>query len=168
MPFPELVIILVLLIILVTALIASAAPWLPTKHGDYERIFKLAEIKPGEVFYDLGCGDGRLVAMASRAGASAVGFDLSLLPYFLAQLRLRREKVKAKILFKNFFKQDLSEADIIYIFLTPPVMPKMRSKLVANLKKGTRIISYAFAVPDLVLIKKDTAPGRPNIYLYKI
>ncbi len=164
----QIIVFLVLLVFLVSAVAASAAPWLPTKQGDVERILKLAEIKTGEVFYDLGCGDGRLVGVASRAGAKASGFDISLLPYLLARLRLAREKGNPKIIFKNFFKQDLSKADIVYLFLTPPVMTKVKDKLVAGLKKGTRVISYAFAIPGLELVVKDTAPGRPNIYLYRI
>ena len=61
------IIVFVLLVFLLTMVLANAAPWVPTRRRDMERILALAKIKPGEVFYDLGCGDGRLLVAAARA-----------------------------------------------------------------------------------------------------
>jgi hypothetical protein len=162
------VIFFVLIAFLLTMLLATAAPWVPTRRRDMERILALAEIKPGDIFYDLGCGDGRLITVAARAGAIATGFDISLMSYFMTLIRLLLEKSKAKAFFRNFFGQDLSNADIVYFFLTPTAMPKVKKKLEAELKKGARVISYAFSIPGWEPVIKDTAPGRQNIYLYKI
>ena len=149
-------------------LFATAAPWVPTRRRDMERILALAQIRPGEIFYDLGCGDGRLVVEAARAGAIAVGFDISLLPFLMARIRLAAERSSAMVRFKNFFRQDLSKADIVYLFLTPTAMPKVRKKFARELKKGTRVISYAFTIPGLELVAADKRPGRQSVYLYRI
>ena len=149
-------------------LLASAAPWVPTRRKDIERILKLADIKPGEVFYDLGCGDGRLITEAARHGAVAVGFDISLMSYLMARSRVALERSGAKVIFKNFFRADLSKADIVYLFLTPPAMPKVKKKLVSELKKGAKVISYAFTIPGLEPAAIDKPTGRQSMYLYKI
>jgi SAM-dependent methyltransferase len=162
------VIFFVLIAFLLTMLLATAAPWIPARRRDMERILALAKIKPGDIFYDLGCGDGRLVTAAARAGATAVGFDISLMSYFMSLIRLALEKSSAKVVFKNFFRQNLSKADIVYFFLTPTAMPKVKKKLEAELKKGAAVISYAFSIPGWEPVKKDTVTGQANIYLYKI
>ncbi len=158
----------ILIVFLVTMILASSAPWLPTRRKDMERVLKLATIAPGEVFYDLGCGDGRLVVEASRAGAKAVGLDISLMSYFMSLVRVAAARSRAKIAFKNLFRQNLSDADIVYLFLTPPAMPKIKNKLESELKKGARVISYAFAIPGLELVAADQPPNRQSIYLYRI
>jgi SAM-dependent methyltransferase len=158
----------ILIAFLVTMIFASAAPWVPTRRRDMERILKIADIKSGEIFYDLGCGDGRLITEASRVGAKAVGFDISLMSYFMARARIALERSNAEVSFKNFFRQNLSDADIVYLFLTPPAMPKLKKKLETELKKGARVISYVFSIPGLKLVAADKQPGRQTIYLYSI
>jgi len=162
------IIFFILIAFLVTMLCANAAPWVPTRRKDMERILKLADIKQGEIFYDLGCGDGRLVVEASRAGAKAIGLDISLMSYFMTLIRIMAERSSAKVGFKNFFSQNLSDADIVYLFLTPSAMPKVTTKLKNELKAGTRVISYAFTIPGLELVTADKPPGRQSIYLYRI
>jgi len=158
----------ILIAFLVTMLFARAAPWVPTRRKDMKRILSLAQIKPGEIFYDLGCGDGRLVVEAARAGAIAVGFDISLMSYFMTIVRIALEHSTAKTRFKNFFRLNLSSADIVYLFLTPSAMPKITAKLKAELKNGSRVISYAFSIPGLELITADKQPDRQTIYLYTV
>ncbi|MDO8622525.1 MAG: hypothetical protein Q7R80_04815, partial [bacterium] len=68
----------------------SGAPWVPTWRRDVDRFLALAQLRPGERFYDLGCGDGRLVRAAANTGTIATGFECSLLPYLLAKLRVGR------------------------------------------------------------------------------
>ena len=157
----------VLIVFLLTMLAASAAPWLPTRQKDLDRVLALAAIKPGEVFYDLGCGDGRLIVTAAEAGAKATGFDLSLMSYLMAIIRLSAVRSNARVVFKNLFRQNLSGADIVYLFLTPGAMPKIKTKLETEMKKGGRVISYAFAIHGLVPIATDARPGRQTLYLYE-
>ncbi len=145
----------------------SAAPWFATWSRDIQRFLKLAEIKPGQKFYDLGCGDGKLVFAAAGAGANAVGFEISLLPYLMAKTRSFSVK-NSKIFYKNFWNQNLSDADVVYIFLTPKINPKAKEKLTRELKPGTKVIAYTWPIEGWLPDKTDTLSGQPSIYLYNI
>ncbi len=143
----------------------KAAPWFPTWSRDIDRFLKLAEIKPGQKFYDLGCGDGKLVFAAAKAGATAVGYEISLLPYLLAIARSWNYK-NAKIIFKDFWKADLSDADVVYVFLTPKFNPKAKEKLQRELKKSARVVAYTWPIDGWQAVTTDTVAGQPPIYLY--
>lgn len=165
MPWP-LVVVLIALALLASAALATAAPWLPTWHKDIGRILELINLKPGQKFYDLGCGDGRLICAAGSAGAQAVGLELSLIPYLLARARIMFKKNTAQILFKDFFRVNLNDADAVYLFLTPPVMLKIKTKLEAELKPGAKVVSYHFAIPDWPPTVVDKDPNGATVYLY--
>ena len=145
----------------------KAAPWFPTWSRDIGRFLELAQIKPGQKFYDLGCGDGKLVFAAAGAGANAVGFEISLLPYLIALSRSFYVK-NTKILFKDFWKQNLSDADVVYIFLTPKFNPKAKEKLEKELRRGAKVIAYTWPIEGWQALKEDHVPGQPPIYLYEI
>ncbi len=144
-------VLLVTLLVLVTAGAASfrAAPWLPTRRRDVDRVLRLARIEPGELVVDLGCGDGRLtIAAAERFGARSVGIELSFLPFCVSWLRARLSKARRsiRIRFADFYTVPLKEADVVVCFLTPEAMKKLKTKFVQELKPGARIISYAFSI----------------------
>ena len=145
-----------------------AAPWVPMWKNDLARFLELAEIKPGQKVYDLGCGDGRLICAAAQAGAQAVGLEISLFPYILAHLRILFSKSPARVKFKDFWNFNLGEADIIYFFLTQPVLLKMRAKLEKELKPGARVICYVWAIPGWQPIKISQTKNRPKMYLYQM
>lgn len=146
-----------------------AAPWVPTKKKDVLRFLGLAKIKSGEKFYDLGCGDGRFVSAATRAGADAVGYEISLLPYFLAKLRgLFLRNKNYKILYKDFWKQDLKDADVVYIFLMPDAFEKLKAKFTKELKPGARVISLVWPIKGWEPSQVSKEDGRVSLYLYKM
>ena len=163
--FPVIIFFL-LIATLVTALFASAAPWLPTRRRDLGRVLRLAGISPGERFYDLGCGDARIIIGAAASGAVAVGYDISLLPYLMAKIRLWKERSPAKIYFKNFYRQNLRAADVVYLFLTPTAMPNVKKKFEAELKAGCRVVSYAFRIPGWTPTQIDKDEKGQTAYLY--
>lgn len=147
-----------------------AAPFVPTRQRDVERMLRLADVRPGEVVYDLGAGDGRFVVAAARRGARAVGFEISLLPYLVARIRLLIARVggAGEMRFQDFFHQDLSTADVVVCFLTPPAMKKLGEKFTKELRPGTRIVSYAFAIHDWTPELKDKPnPSTMAVYLYR-
>jgi len=169
-----LLIFFILLIILVLAGSASyagwrAAPWAPTFKADSKRFLKLADIKPGQKVYDLGCGDGRLVLAAGEAGAIATGFEISLLPYLIAKWRILRSpfKKKCSIKFKDFWRVSLSDADIVYFFLMPKIFTKIKAKLEKELKPGAKIIIYAWPMEGWTPIAADCPTGKTPIYVYQ-
>lgn len=145
------------------------APWVPTKNADIERILQLVELKEGVKFYDLGAGDGRLIAAAAKRGAKTVGYEISILPYFMAQLRtlFLNNKTRCRIVYKDFWFANLKDADIIYFFLIPRTIKKLKLKLEKELKKGARVISYTFPINGWEALKADKNKGKPSIYLYE-
>jgi SAM-dependent methyltransferase len=166
----------VLIVVLIVAGSAAwagwrAAPFVPTRQRDVERMLRLAELKPGELVYDLGAGDGRFIITAARRyQARAVGFEISLLPYLVGRWRIWRARLGrlAAMRFQDFFHQDLSEADAVVFFLTPGATAKLGPKLRRELKPGARIVSYAFSIPGWTATLKDKPdPRTMAVHMYR-
>lgn len=145
------------------------APFVATPKKAIKEIFEIAAIKPSDKFYDLGAGDGRALIMAEKKfGAKAIGFELAPLVYLLARLNMFFRKTKnAKLYFRNFYKQNLSDADVIFCFLSIHAMEKLKSKFERELKPGAKIISYSFSLRNWEPKKVITGyPGK--VYLYEV
>ncbi|MFA6253195.1 MAG: SAM-dependent methyltransferase [Patescibacteria group bacterium] len=140
--------------------------WVPTWQKDVERFLRLAEIKPGQVVYDLGCGDGRLVMAAAKLGAKAIGLEISILPFVGAYVRKILAGSKAQIKFRDFWLVDLKDADVVYFFLIPRIYKQLKSKLEKELKPGTRVIAYVWPIEGWQATIVDKPVGRPVMYLY--
>jgi len=138
-----------------------------------KRVLKEAELNSGESFYDLGCGSGKVLFEAHKTyGCKAIGYELNLPVFLLAKFKvfIFGKSRDIKIHFKNFLNQDLSGANVIFCYLTPRLMRKLKQKFSRESpKKGTRIISYSFSIkgwqPKKV-IKID--PKTPRIYIYEV
>lgn len=177
------ILLIILFIFIATFVYAgwSAAPWAPTRKADVVRFLKLANIKPGDKVFDLGCGDGRLLFAAAEKGAVVTGYEISLLPYIIAKIKqlsfAQKDKTphhslclgagQAKILFKDFWNVDLSDANIVYFFLMPKVYAKLRAKFEKELKPGTRIIAYVWPIDGWIPVNTSEIKGAQNIYLYE-
>jgi len=161
--------IIIFLIIVGTAAWASfkAAPWVPTWQYDYQRILNLVDLKEGETIFELGAGDGRLLPEFAKTKAkSIIGFEISVLPYIFGWFRVRKLKPRVQFKFEDFYKADFSKADVIFCFLTPPAMKKLKIKFEKECRPGTRIISYTFSILDWPLATKDK-PTEKSIPIYK-
>ena len=152
--------------------VLSFAPWVPTRNRDLKRIFKLADLKPGQIFYELGAGDGRLAVYAAKIyNVRAIGLEISLPFYLICKLRqLLNFNSNLKFKFKNLFKENLASADVVYFFGMPESINKrLVEKLKQELRPGTKIISYCFSLSGWTprIIDK---PGEKDlqIYLYVI
>ena len=167
------------LLILVTLPIAiaglSIAPWLPTRKKDLKRANKLANLKKDEVFYELGCGDARVSSYVALKNpqSKVIAFELALPLYFVAKVRsLLFPRKNLKIKLGNIFKKDLSRANVIYVFaMKESLNNKLKKKFLKELKKGTKIISYAFSMNDWEKGKmKIDKPSEkdPGMYVYEI
>ena len=150
----------------------SFAPWVPSRGRDLKRIFKLADLKPGQIFYDLGCGNGRVVIYAANNyKVKAVGLEISLAFYLICKLRQalnRRSNIEFK--FKNLYKENLAAADVVYFFGMPHTLnEKFCFKLRQELRPGTKIISYSFKLYNWEpkIIDKPSEKDLP-VYLYII
>ena len=167
--FLNIVLVFFILALALTAYAAYVgAPPLLTPKKAVRKMLELAQITPDNLVYDLGSGDGRLVIMADQEfKAQAVGFELSPFLYFISQTkRFLAGAKKTKILFRDFYRQDLSQANIICCFLTPKTMPRLQKKLKSNAKPGTKLVSYAFEAKRWKPEKIEKLKGLASIYLY--
>ncbi len=148
----------------------QGAPFVPTRKNDVTRFLKMSDIKKGQKMYDLGCGDGRLICAAADEGANAQGFEISLFPFILSHIRrlFSKNKANIKISYKNVWNTKLHDADLIYVWLMPEVMPRLKTKFEQELKKGTKVITYVWPIDGWTEILKDEVKGYPNLFLYKI
>jgi SAM-dependent methyltransferase len=160
-----LILIFVILLTAVYSLVRGIG-WVPTWQKDIKRFLDLAEVKPGQVVYDLGCGDGRLVIAAAKLQAKAIGLEISILPFVAGFLRKIFTRSKAQIKFRDFWRVDLSGADVVYFFLIPRIYPELKQKLEKELKPGTRVIAYVWPIEGWQATKVDKAVGQPDMYLY--
>lgn len=125
-----------------------AAPWLPLRKKDHKRVLDHLNKTEG-LFVDLGAGDARmLVDVCRHTKLHCIGYEISVLPYLAGKLRLflQNTSSQAEMKFKDFFREDLSHVDIVYCFLTPPAMKKLKKKFEQELRPGTRVISYSFEI----------------------
>lgn len=164
------ILLLTLLIVIATFAYGGlrGAPWVPTRGHDVARFLKLANIKPGQKVYDLGCGDGRMVAAAAKAGAQAQGFEISLLPFVLAKIRscFCAARGSCKIRYRDFWNVNLGDAAVVYFFLMQKCYPKLKEKLEHELKPGTKVIAYVWPIEGWTPVALDTTAGYPPMYLY--
>ncbi|MDW8193368.1 MAG: class I SAM-dependent methyltransferase [Nitrososphaerota archaeon] len=137
----------------------------------------LAGLKPGEVFFDLGAGDGRTVIMAAKEfGARAVGIELreDLAKKALSTIFEEGIQDRVTIINANMFNVDISSADVIFLYLTTSANDKLRPKLESELKQGARVVSHDYEIVGWRPVKVDNFCENPKlgypthtIYLYK-
>ena len=144
--------------------------YVSTEMSVVERMLKLAEVSGKDIVYDLGCGDGRFVVTAARQfGARGVGIDIDPVRVKEARELAQRTNTadRARFLEADIFKTDLSEATVVTLFLAPLINLKLRSKLLAELKPGTRVASHMFDMGDWKPEKIERV-GASTIYLWRI
>src|SRR5687767_12021147 len=141
-------------------------PYVPTDDAVVTAMLKLAEVSPGDVVYDLGCGDGRIVVAAAKLGARGVGVDIDLQRVHEAADNVKRHGLskQVQILRESFFDIDLRQASVVMLYLLPGVNVKLRPKLLWELRPGTRIVSNNFEMGDWGPDKTDSIHHRT---LYK-
>lgn len=166
----QIFIIIGLIIILPFALASlSLAPWVPSATTDLPRIFSMFSYKKGEIFYDLGSGNGQVVFYASKHGLAARGIEMSFWMYIYSQIKkYLTDNNKSQLILGNLFNKDLSDADIVFVYGMPKILKnRLRVKLEKELKNGARVISYAFPIDGLAPIKIDRPTKKDlPIYLY--
>lgn len=167
----EFLIISILFILLVPTAYASVigAPIVLTKKSLIAEVIKNSNFKNGETFYELGAGTGKIMAAVAQKGIKTVGFELSPIFYLITLLNLKLRGAENYELYrKNFFKEDLSGADVLFCFLTPRAMERLKSKFLKELKPGTRIISYVFEIKEWNPYAVFRESGKAPLYFYQI
>ena len=125
------------------------APFVPSPQTVVEYMLKLADLKAGEVLFDMGSGDGRTVIMAAKTfGARGVGIELreDLAKKALADIHESGLEDRVTIMNADIFNVNLTSADVVYLYLTTSANEKIKPKLESDLKKGARVVSHDYEI----------------------
>ena len=144
--------------------------FVPTPHEVVDKMLELGKVGSGDVLYDLGSGDGRIpVTAAKRFGIRAVGIDIDPQRIQEANENAKKNGVTRLVQFRqeDLFKTDFSEATVVTLYLLPDLNVKLRPRLLAELKPGTRIVSHQFDMGKWKPERTVELNGR-TIYLWTI
>ncbi len=144
--------------------------WEPTDRVTVENILDLARLEPDEVLYDLGCGDGRIVITGAKEyKAFGVGVEIDPVRFLVSKIKafLSGAGDRVEIRLGNIYETDLSDADVVVLFLSKSANSRLSSKFREELKPGARIISYYHILPDWEPVETATGSDGHNIFLYE-
>jgi SAM-dependent methyltransferase len=144
-------------------------PYVPSTPGNVDEMLRLAEVKPNDLVYDLGSGDGRVVIAAARDwGARGVGIELDGKLVLESRELAKREKVADRVSFSegDVLKAKIADASVVTMYLLTPLVEKLKPKLLAELRPGTRIVAHDYPFSDW---KPDRhVQISKNFYLYVV
>lgn len=150
-------------------------PYVPTPENVVRKMLQIASVKPDDILYDLGSGDGRIVIIAVKEFnvKKAVGIELreDLVNHARRRIRDLRIEDRAVIIHGDMFKIDISEATVVTLFLLTSVNERLKPKLERELKPGARIVSHEFKIPGWRPLREVVFYDegiKHVIYLYQI
>jgi SAM-dependent methyltransferase len=146
-------------------------PYVPTPAQVVETMLKLGNVGPGDIHYDLGCGDGRIVVMAVKNFGAARGTGYDIDPERIKEAKENAKQAgvsdKTRFILGNLFEADFRDANVVTLYLLPEVNLKLRPKLLKDLKVGSRIVSHQFDMGDWKPDKTITMEWR-TVYLWTV
>ncbi len=146
-------------------------PYVPTPPDVVEAMLKLGNAGAGDVHYDLGCGDGRIVIMAVQKFGAVRGTGYDIDPQRIKEANENATQAgvtdKVKFVIGNLFEADFRDATIVTLYLLPDVNLKLRPKLLKDLKVGSRIVSHQFDMGDWAPDKRIEVGWR-SVYLWTV
>lgn len=149
----------------------KGAPFVPTDKKIIDSILRRAKLKKNQLFIEFGSGDGRVVRMAvEKYGVRGLGIELNPLLVIYSRLLARRQNLKnIKFQTGDFFKADTKPADVVFLFLLPKTLVKLKKRLEDNCKKGVLVISHGFKIDgfDKYLVERINRKIFPT-YFYKL
>jgi SAM-dependent methyltransferase len=161
--------VIITMILLITAyivasffypMLAGGAAYGHTPRKIVAEALKLTDLRKDEVFYDLGCGTGDALIEASKLCDHVKGVEIEPIRWFIAKLRAR----KAHVILGNLFTQDISDADVIFIFqYRGRINNRIAEKIKAETQSGTRVISFCYPLENMKLLKRQN-----EILIYEI
>lgn len=149
----------------------SCAPFVQTPVEVARKMLELAELRPSELIYDLGAGDGRIVIMAAKEiGARAIGIELrdDLVEKARTEIKKLNLESRVKLIHGDFFETDLSDADVVTLYLTTSGNERLRPKLETELRRGARVVSHDFRMNNWKPSKIYNELLGHTIYAYTI
>lgn len=145
------------------------APHVATPKKMIREALKLASLKKSERFYDLGAGNGHVLVIAAKEfGARATGFELSLHHYLFAKLNIWLKRAHANVLWRNLYHENLRDADVVFLWLTPKAYRKLQKKFETELRPGTRVVMFSSALGFWNPTKTATFGPRWRLFLYEV
>lgn len=146
--FASLILVIALLYVLVPAW--YGLPPISAHSDRIRKALKLANLQPNEVLYDLGCGHGGVLVIATKEfGANAVGIEAGPVQCFVSWVNCLRSGIRSKVRIEagDFSKSDLGQADVVFVYLTSEFTECLEKKLNNELKAGARVVTVAFELP---------------------
>ena len=148
-------------------------PYVPTHDMIVAEMLKVAKVGKNDVLYDLGSGDGRIpITAAKKFGTRGVGVDIDPARVTEARANAVKAGVADKVTFKqqDLFETDIKEATVVTLYLLPEVNLRLRPKLLADLKPGTRIVSHNYDMGDWKPLQTLTVkvPEEHTIYYWVV
>lgn len=144
-------------------------PFVKTPDAVLNRMLELAEIRPDDVVYDLGCGDGKIVIAAAKAhGVKAIGIEIDAKLVEVARENAKAAGVDHLVTIRqgDIFEADFGDATVVMMYLLPEINAALRPKLAA-LREGTRIVSHSFPMRGAKPEKVETVIGK-KIYFWRV
>jgi hypothetical protein len=144
------------------------APWWKTDAKVARAIQKLAKITKNDLVYELGSGDSEnLITLAKEFGIPSVGIEVDPLRVVQSKIMVWKKRVsdKVRIEKKDFFKIDISPATVVYVYLVPRALEKLRTKFEKELKPGTKVISYRYPI---LYLEKTGENKEHKLYMYEV
>lgn len=144
------------------------APWIPSSSGTVKKMLSMAEVKPGQQVVDLGAGDGRVVILAAKLfGAQAVGVEIDPLRCLMANalIRVRGLHRQAHVYHGNLFDFDLTQADVVVLYLWQSTNQKLKARIDEQLRPGAKVVSHSFSMSGWTPVALDDTKG---IFMYEI
>jgi len=144
--------------------------YVPTPPEVVDEMLRMVKVHKGDVVYDLGCGDGRIViAAAKKYGVRGVGIDIDPERIRESEDNARREGVANLVKFRqeDLFEANISEATVVTLYLLDRLNEQLRPKLLRDLKPGTRIVSHAFRMGDWEPEQSADVDGR-RVYMWTV
>jgi 2-polyprenyl-3-methyl-5-hydroxy-6-metoxy-1,4-benzoquinol methylase len=138
-------------------------PYVQTPQPVVDRMLELAGVKATDFVMDVGCGDGRMVVTAAKTyGARGLGIDIDPQRIAEAKLNAQRAGVANKVEFRvgNLFAADISQADVLAMYLLETVNMQLRPKILSTMKPGVRVVSHAFTMGDWKADLQESIDGK--------
>lgn len=145
--------------------------YVPTPDASVDAMLALAEVKPGDVLYDLGSGDGRIpIEAAKRFGVRAVGIEINPRLIDEARANARAAGVEKLVSFRrqDLFQTDFHDASVVTLYLLDSLNVRLRPRLLSQLKPGSRIVSHVFDMGDWKPEAVRRMADGNEIYLWRV
>ena len=152
---------------------ANGVPFVPLSKKAIAEVISASNFQPNDLIVDLGCGDGRVLFAFEKAGAAnLLGYEINHWPYILGKVKKHFKKSKVDLRFQNFFHAELGDVKIIVCYLLPKTLIALREKFDAELKPGSRIVSFGFEIKnwrtsEIIQTGKEKN-AKQNVFVYQM